>query len=263
MPRAIRDGVGLHYEARGTGHGEREPVAFVGDAGYGAWQWSFQSRVAGPHETVVYDHRGTGQSDAPAGPYDVATLAADLDAVLADAGVDGAHLVGAGLGGAVALAHAHGHDRARSLALFGTAPTGEAVDGGALRNLHAPPGDGAACRASLEGALSPAFRDANPDLVDRVCAWRAEDDADAAAFEAQAAAWLDFAGIPLYEVTVPALVFRGVEDPVVPEEDSRALAADLPRGEFLPVEGRHLAHVESARAVTDRLLDFFDATRDA
>jgi 3-oxoadipate enol-lactonase len=257
MPRAVRDGVGLRYEVRGAGHGDRNPVAFVGDAGYGAWQWSFQDRVAGPHETVVSDHRGTGRSDAPAGPYDVATLAADLEAVLADAGLAGAHLVGAGLGGAVALAHAHEYDRARRLALFGTAPTGEAVDADALRALHAPPGDEDACRASLEGALSPGFREANPDVVDRICAWRAEDDADAAAFEAQAAAWLDFEGVPLYEVTAPALVLRGVEDPVVPEAAARELAADLPRGEFLAVEGRHLAHVESARAVTDQLLDFF------
>lgn len=258
MPRAVRDGVGLHYEARGAGHGDREPVVFVGDAGYGAWQWSFQDRVAGPHETVVYDHRGTGRSDAPAGPYDVATLAADLEAVLADAGLAGAHLVGVGLGGAVALAYAHEYDRARHLALFGTGPTGEAVDEAALRALHAPPGDEDACRSSLCGALSPAFLEANPGVVDRICGWRAGDDADAAAFEAQAAAWLDFAGVPLYEVTTPALVLRGVEDPVVAEAAARELAEGLPRGEFLAVEGRHLAHVESARAVTDRLLDFFE-----
>ncbi|MEF8908032.1 MAG: alpha/beta hydrolase [Haloarculaceae archaeon] len=258
MPRAVRDGVDIHYEVRGAGHGDREPVAFVGDAGYGAWQWSFQDRVAGPHETVVYDHRGTGRSDAPAGPYDVTTLAADLEAVLADAGLAGVHLAGAGLGGAVALAYAHEYDRARHLALFGTGPTGEAVDEAALRALHAPPGDEHACRASLEGALSPAFREANPAVVDRICGWRADDDADAAAFEAQATAWLDFEGVPLYEVTAPALVFGGVGDPVVAEAAARELAEDLPRGEFLAVEGRHLAHVESARAVTDRLLDFFE-----
>lgn len=259
MPRAVRDGVGLHYEVRGAGHGDREPVAFVGDAGFGAWQWSFQDRLTGPHETVVFDHRGTGRSDAPAGPYDVATLAADLEAVLADAGVNVAHLVGAGLGGAVALASAHEYDRARSLALFGTAPTGEAVDAGALRDLHAQPGDERACRTSLEGALSLAFREANPDVVDRLCEWRVDDDADREEFEAQVAAWLDFEGVPLYEVTAPALVFRGVDDPVIAEAAARELAEELPRGEFLAVEGRHLAHVESARAVTDRLLEFFEA----
>ena len=258
MPRTVRDTVELYYERRGEGRQDDRTVVFVGDAGYGAWQWSFQDRLAGPHETLVYDHRGTGRSAAPDGSCDVGTLAADLEAVLVEAGVDAAQLVGAGLGGAVALAHAHEHDRARRLALFGTAPTGEPVDEAALRGLHAPPGDDDACRASLSGALSPAFREANPEVVDRVCEWRADDDAGAAAFEAQAAAWLDFAGVPLYEVTEPALVFRGVEDPVVPEADSQALADGLPRGEFVPVEGRHLAHVESALAVTDRLLDFFE-----
>jgi len=249
-----RDGVTLRYGTAGAG----ETVAFLGTAGYGAWQWSFQhGRVAGPYRALVVDRRGTGGSDRPAGPYDVATLAADLEAVLADAGADRAHLVGAGLGGAVALRYAHGYGRARSLALFGTGRTGEAVDPAALAALFAPPeaGDGR-CRESLAGALSPAYREHNPDVVERVCDWRAGDDADRQGFEAQAAAWREFAGVPLYEVTVPALVCHGVDDPVVPADAGRDLAADLPRGEFVAVEGRHLAFVESARAVTDRLLDF-------
>ena len=255
MPTASRDGVALHYETDGSG----ECIAFVGDVGYGAWTWSVQSpAVAGPRETLVWDLRGTGHSDAPPGPYSVDALAADLEAVLADAEVASAHLVGAGLGGAVALRYARNYGRARSLALLSTAASGDAVEEGALRDLHPEDRTDAARRESLAGAFTADFLAANPDLVDQVVSWRAEDDADPAAVDAQVAAWRDFEAGPLHEVTLPALVGNGTGDPVVPRAAGERLAVGLPRGEFEAIEGRHLAFVESGRAVNDRLVEFFD-----
>jgi len=248
-------GCSLYYEADGDG----EPVAFVGDVGWGAWQWSAQhGGVAGPRKAIVWDLRGTGRSAAPPGPYDVDRLAADLEAVLGAAGADRAHLVGAGLGGMVALRYAREFGRARSLALFGTAATGEAVDAAALRALHPAERTPAALRASLAGALTEAFRDAHPDLVERLLEWREREDAPPAALEAQIAAMLAFEAGPRHEVGLPALVCHGDADPVVPPAAGEALAEDLPRGEYVPVAGRHLAHLEAGPAVTDRLLGFFD-----
>jgi len=261
MPTATNGGVDLYYETAGNDDTEDEPVVFVNTAGYGAWLWSWQyRRVAGPRTALVYDHRGTGRSDVPPGPYDVDTLVADLDAVLSAHGARRADLVGAGLGGAVALRYAHEHGRVRSLTLFGTAPRGDDVDGAALAALSAPAAtaDARAYRESLSGALSPPFREAASETVERICAWRREEDADPAAFEAQTAAWRTFESGPLYEMTVPALVFHGVDDPVVPAAAGEALAEGLPRGTFVPVEGRHLVFVEQSSAVTDRLLAFLD-----
>jgi len=259
MPTVTREGVALYYETDGAG----ETVAFVPDAGYGAWLWGWQhGAVAGPHEALVWDLRGTGRSDAPPGPYDVDALAADFEAVLADAGVRRVHVVGAGLGGMVALRHAREYDRARTLILLGTANSGDEVDGAALRALHPSTDDGSALRESLDGALSPAVREARPDLLERIRAWRADEDAGPEAIEAQVAAAVAFEAGPLYELTLPVLVCHGIDDPVVPSEAGQRLAGDLPRGEFEPVEGRHLCFVEHARAVTDRLLAYLDEHAD-
>jgi len=256
VPTATRaDGVTLYYELAGEG----ETVAFVGEAGYGAWQWGWQhARVAGPYRALVWDLRGTGRSTAPSGPYDVEALADDFDAVLRASDSSRAHLVGCGLGGMVALEYARQYDRAETLTLLGTAPDGDDVDEDALRELYAPPDDETRFRTSLEGAFSDRFRADRPDVVDRICAWRADEDAPPAAFAAQVAATCDFESEPLYEVTSPALVCHGLADPVVAPEVGRELAADLPRGTFETIEGRHLCHVEHSRAVTDRLLDFLD-----
>jgi 3-oxoadipate enol-lactonase len=256
------DGVELFSQSAGDG----ECVAFVGECGFGAWQWAWQyDALAGPHETLAWDLRGTGRSDMPEGSYDVDRLTADFEAVLADNAVRRVHVVGAGLGGMIALRYAREYGRAASLSLFGTAPDGDSVDIPALRALFPDPfevtGDNAraAFRDSLDGAFSQAFLDS--DACERVIEWRREEDSLGGGLDAQIAAIDSFEAGPLYELAVPTLVFHGVDDPVVDPAVGRGLADDLPRGEFEAVEGRRLAHVEHARAVTDRLDGFVDEHR--
>jgi pimeloyl-ACP methyl ester carboxylesterase len=250
MPTATNRGLDLRYKTAGEG----PTVVFVNDVGYGAWLWGWHHDALASCERVVWDLRGTGESDTPQGPYDVETLAGDLEAVLSAHGVANAHLVGAGLGGMVALQYAHEYKRARTLTLYNTAASGDAVDAGALDALALDNGP----TQSLAGAFSPRFREQATDIVDRITEWREAEDATGDAFAAQAAAMTDFAAPPLYEVTLPTEVYYGVEDPVVPSEAAESLAADLPRGEATAVEGRHLSFVEHATAVTDRLAAFLD-----
>jgi pimeloyl-ACP methyl ester carboxylesterase len=91
--------------------------------------------------------------------------------------------------------------------------------------------------------------------------WRAEEDADRDAWEAQAAAVGRFdVSDALYELTTPTLVVHGTDDVVWPFERGSELADELPRGGFFPVEGAgHLAHVEASKVVNDELLRFLDA----
>jgi len=258
MALVTNRGVDLHYEtAGGDASGEQSTVAFVNPAGYGAWVWGWQhAALTGPYETLVWDLPGTGDSGLAAG-LSVARLVGDFEAVLADHGVANAHVVGAGLGGMVALEHARRYDRIDSLALFGTTADGSRVDADALDSLFAPRDDPPGLRNSLGNAFAADLAD-YPDVVADIAGWRADEDADREGFEAQAAAMGDYEPDPLYEVAVPARVFHGVEDAVVPTDAGRDLAADLPRGEFLAVEGGHLCFVEESAAVNDALVGFFD-----
>ncbi|WP_436925889.1 alpha/beta fold hydrolase [Halosimplex amylolyticum] len=265
MAVVTNGGVDLYYEAKGEPNPvdeverEAETVAFVNPAGYGAWVWGWQhAALAEGFETVVWDLRGTGRSDAPEGPYSVETLADDLEAVLADHGVRDAHVVGAGLGGMVALEYADRYGRAATLTLFGTAASGDRVDADALDSLFAPRDDPDALRASLRNAFA-ADLDAYEDVANEIVGWRREEDADRAGFEAQTAAMCAFdRSDSLYEITTPARVYHGVDDAVVPLDAGRDLADGLPRGEFTAVEGGHLCFVEESAAVNDALLGAFD-----
>ncbi|MEF8856026.1 MAG: alpha/beta hydrolase [Haloplanus sp.] len=254
MPTASNGAVSCYYETDGEG----ETVVFLGDVGYGAWQWGWQhAGLTGPFETLVTDLRGAGRSDAPPGPYAVDDFVADVQAVLDDHGERTVHVVGAGLGGMVALELARVSTRPESLGLLGTAPVGADLT---LDPLFGSPSNPDELESSLAAALSRDFLDAHPDVVSRIIDWRAAEDATREAWEAQAAAVEAFdISDRLFEVDCPALVLHGRDDAVWPVEYGRRLAEQLPRGEFVPLDGGHLVGIERSREVNDRLFGFFES----
>lgn len=259
MPVANNDGVALYYETDGTG----ETVTFVGDVGFGAWQWAWQApAVAGPYETLVWDLRGTGRSDSPHGPYSMDDLVTDLETVLKDSATRRTHLVGAGLGGMVALHYAQQYSRAMTLTLFNTAANGSAIDRTTLENFYPTERTEEAIRSSLAGAFSEEFRETQPETLDQICEWRLDEDAPPAVTEKQVDTLCSSELGPLYEITLPTLVCHGVADPVVDITDGRTLAETLPRGTFEAVEGKRLCFIEHSRPVTDRLFAFLDEQTD-
>ncbi|ELY59524.1 alpha/beta hydrolase fold protein [Natronococcus amylolyticus DSM 10524] len=262
MSTVSNDGVSLYYRREGENGDKGEPVVFVPEAGLGGWSWGWQhAALTGPSETVVWDLRGTGRSDAPSGPYSMRTLVDDLETILAAVDARNAHLVGAGLGGAVALAAARESTRIATLSLLGTAARGEAFG---LEPLLASPDDRAALRTSLESALSAEFRESQSEVVDGIVDWRVDGDATSEGWEAQLAALEGFdARDWLVEVTQPTCVLHGTADELVSPEASRELASGLPRGEFVPLEGAgHLVGIERSRTVNDWLLGFLEERSD-
>lgn len=259
----------VHYLHAAAAHDPVGTVAFVSDAGVGPWFWGWQQPVlAQRFDTVVWDLPGTGDStladryavpdgDPASATLSVEALADALEMVLSATATARVHLVGVGLGGMVALAHARQYDRTRRLALVGTAKRGDRVDDAALAAAFLPAGaDREDCGAALRPLVSDGFVAENQSMIEQVCGWRASEDAGRAAWAAHAGAMLDFESGPLYELTLPTAVFHGQADPIVPASAGEALAEDLPRGEFVPCEGRHLPTIEHARAVSDRIEGF-------
>lgn len=88
--------------------------------------WSAVARdLVADHRVVVVDLRGTGGSDAPATGYDKHAMAADVRAVLDDADVERAHVVGHDLGAMVAYAFARRYgDAALTLTMMESGAAG-------------------------------------------------------------------------------------------------------------------------------------------
>lgn len=251
MPTVSTDGTTLRYAVSGSK--SRPAIAFVPDVGFGPWVWGWQEpALRGPYRTVVYANRGTNGSETSR-PYTADRFAADLEAVLSDAGIRRVHLVGAGLGGMVALRHARDYGRVRSLTLFGATVSGDRIDGDALANLH--PSNPRAFEPSLSGAFTERFL-SESGLEDQIVAWRRAEDAIGDAVSGHRCAALEFDAGALYELSTPTLVCHGIEDPVVPIAAGAELAEALPRGRFDPVEGKRCCYIEHAGAVTDAIDGF-------
>ncbi|RBI62264.1 alpha/beta hydrolase [halophilic archaeon] len=280
MPYADNDGVSLYYETDGPS--EADTVVLVEGLGYGRWMWRWQrDRLAERYRVVVWDNRGTGDSDAPPsdarraaergsespdGAYAIAEMAGDLDAVLDAAGVDSAHVVGASMGGMIAQRYAIDYDRADSLGLLCTSPGGDDAvptpPETRERMFDAPEeyDERETVRYKMAPAMTDEFAERNDDLLADIVDWRLASDADEDAREAQAAGVAAFdAGDRLGDIEVPALVAHGTADRVLPFENAELLDERLPRSELEPFEGgSHLFFIEQADAVNERLLAFLD-----
>ncbi|HET6809932.1 MAG TPA: alpha/beta hydrolase [Acidimicrobiales bacterium] len=102
--RVDSGGVGIHYEVSGEG---RPVVLLHGFPDSGRlWRNQVPALVDAGFKVIVPDQRGYGESDKPAEveAYNILFLAGDVGAVLADAGVTRAHVIGHDWGAAVAWA---------------------------------------------------------------------------------------------------------------------------------------------------------------
>jgi pimeloyl-ACP methyl ester carboxylesterase len=94
------DGTSIAWSRFGSG----DPVVLVHGITESAASFDpVTRRLADTHEVITLDLRGHGESSA-ASTYDLGSMASDVGAVIAAAGVDRPHLVGHSLGGAVVTA---------------------------------------------------------------------------------------------------------------------------------------------------------------
>ncbi|WP_254762537.1 alpha/beta fold hydrolase [Natrinema marinum] len=286
MPQATRDGVSIYYE-REEGAGDRTaPVVFVQGLGFGRWMWRWQREAVAPeYEVVAPDNRGTGRSDVGLPPlvprlpgtlralvilklagYSIGGLAADLEAVLDDAGIYDAHIVGASMGGMIAQRYALEYNRTKSLTLLCTShggPDAAPVPDETQEHMFDTP-DGASERETLRHRMRPAFNDRftnrNPHLMDQILEWRLEQDAGDPAREAQATAVQNFdVSDRLDGLRVPTLILHGTNDRVVPVTNARLLEEKIADSRLELVDGgSHLFFIEDDDAVNEQLLAFLE-----
>ena len=253
------EGVRLHYER----HGEAgEPLLLVMGLGSPLELWEFQTPVfARSHRVCVYDNRGVGRSDKPAGPYDVRTLARDAVAVLDACGFARAHVVGLSMGGMIAQELAIRHpDRVGALVLAAT---------------YAKPDDNVKATASTS-AFDPKTIEPkqifkmmmslvlSAEFIAREREWlratreRILPHVSVEGFIAQMAATMSHdATEELHRIAAPTLVMKPAADMLIPPRASDFLAQAVPGAQLVTFDhGSHGFNVEQADKFNRAVLDF-------
>jgi len=250
------DGAQLHVEARGEG------PAVVLVPGLWSHPAVFQrllDDLAADHRVITYDPRASGKSTGT-GPYDLATDAADLAAVVAAEGAP-ATLIGAGPGANVSL-HAA---RARpELVHAVVCPTGSPVN-----RVAAEEGDGFAGSSSVmellvemsqrdyRGMLRNIITSTNPQLDEAGVRDRLaliEDYTPRTALLARSQAWLDDDPVAICRAAGDRLwILQHATDQWAPANVTSATRALLPDAHLVELEDGPVSRPDLTAAVVRRV----------
>jgi 3-oxoadipate enol-lactonase len=259
----------IAYELRGRRYGRRPWLVLIQGMGFDRSGWQpVLRKLRRRFRIVLVDNRGTGCSDGPDGPFRVADMAGDIVAVLDDAGIHRAHVLGASLGGMVAQDLAAGHpDRVADLVLVSTTPgwpLAYPMPAASVRLIavtgRLPREE--ALRRHAENALSPRSLQRRPELAGRLVELQRSRSAGPRVWSAQAAAGARYAGPPRRApIRARALVLYGEADAVVDPRNGRLLARRIPGARLVTFpELGHLLWWEDpdgfAAAVTSFLRDY-------
>jgi pimeloyl-ACP methyl ester carboxylesterase len=261
MPVTRHHGVRIAYEVVDAAGPAAPDLVLVHGLGYARWGWE---PVVGPlaekYRLVLIDNRGIGRSDTPPGPYDTATMAGDVLAVLDDMGTERVHLMGTSLGGMIAQQVAlMAPERIAQLVLVCTTPGGDIaypLPRPTLELIARMPYLPAeeALRVAVSNALSHRTVAERPAVAERILAHRRNSPQDVDGWSAQAAAGTGHAlGRGVRAISRPTLVLHGDEDQVVDVRNAGVLAEQIPdcRVVVLPGLGHLLFWDDPARFVAE------------
>ena len=266
MPTLRTNGINLAYEAFG---GSGEPLVLISGLGYDRWQWHKMTPGLAEHfRVIVFDNRGVGQTDKPAGPYSAQMLADDTASLIEMLGYQRAHVMGHSMGGYIAQALALSHPaKIDKLILASTnfgGPHHIPVTPEAMKVLTDVSSDAVTrFKNGLVVSTAPGFAEKNPEMIDAWLAWRVQNPIDPTAYQAQLAigmALFDekacFEG-KLKDVTAPTLILFGAHDKVVPPGNAELLAREIPHStiEILPDAG-HFFPIETPDAANAAIIKF-------
>ena len=240
--RVARHGaVAIAYDVRGQG----PPLVLIQGLGVGRWGWEpVVDRLARQFRVITIDNRGIGASDAPVGSYSTRAMAGDVVAVLDDAGVESASVVGTSLGGMVAQELALTHpERVERLVLVATIPGGRLTAPMPLKTAYlltwAPlMRSEQRLRGFVEHNLGPETLRRRAKVVRRLMALKRAHPQPEPAWRAQATAGVLFDPLGRQRrITQPTLILQGTADQVVNPVNAELLADLIPDTCLRYVEG--------------------------
>ncbi len=257
----------LNWTRQGQG-----PVVVLSHAlGCDIGMWDGVAALLANHSTVLrYDHRGHGQSEAPAGPYTIEMFADDAADLIRAQAKGPVHFVGLSLGGMTAQALAVRHPGlVQSITIANAAAwyddAARAMWQARVDTVLAK-GVAAIADGAMQRWFTPGFRaDETGGGAKEVATLRARlEQCDAAAYAAScgAVAAIDFRSSNS-RIACPALVIGGTLDEATPVAMSQAIANSITGAQLRTIDAAHLSAVEQPEAFVRLLQPFLDGTKQA
>jgi len=260
----------IAYEVRGLAAPRRPVLLLIQGLGFDRAGWGPAAGLLRHRfRLVLVDNRGSGRS-AGEGSFSVADMAEDALAVLDDAGVGAAHVLGASLGGMIAQELAVRHpERVDRLILACTTPGWPFAYPMPMPSVRLIAATGRltpdeALRRHVENALSASAVADRPELIQRIIdSQPLVPDRDAGGWQAQAAAGGRYAGsLRQRRIRARTLILHGTADRVVDPRNARLLASRIDDADLVTFPGLgHLFFWEDPGAFASAVTAFLRSPR--
>jgi pimeloyl-ACP methyl ester carboxylesterase len=267
----VLNGMRLHYLDWGTSG--RRPILFLHGGALNAHTWDLIClALRADYHCLALDLRGHGNSEwSPVSDYRLDAYRADIEALVGELGLDQLVLVGMSLGGMVSMAYAgRNADKLAALVLVDVGP--ETRDAGRQR--------------IADFVAGPAEHDSIEDFVERAVAFNPLRRRELLRRSLQHnlrrtphGTWIWKYDRRLYspmmteerqrrraelwpeilKISCATLVVRGSESEVFLDEDAEKVAAILPRGSWVKIEGAgHTVQGDQPKALVEAIRHFLE-----
>jgi 3-oxoadipate enol-lactonase len=239
-------------EAYFVDEGRGDPIVFLHAFPLDGSMWNAErAELAKSHRVIVPDLRGFGRSGQAPPPVSLDEHADDVARMLDSLGVERATVVGLSMGGYVALALARRHpQRLSRLILADTRSQPDSAEGRRARDENIALVDREGVAALVERLLPKLLSaNASPAVVAQIRALGSRQ--TAVGLKSALAAMRDRPDATplLASIAVPTTVIVGELDAISAPAEARAMAAALPAGQLVVIDGAgHLANLESPTA---------------
>lgn len=226
--QATINGVTMNYQVEGAANATAVVLHHPLATNLTIWN-ELTAALVPTYRVVRFDARGHGLSEAPKGPYDFATLSADVVALMDHLKIERAHFLGLSMGGMVG--QYLGLDHARRFASLQLVSTSSRIPPEA-RQLWIDRVT-VAREQGMTSQVAPAMprwlterNRANPALVARMTRFLETTPLEGYAGWCQAIEKLDVTA-RLKNITLPTQVIVGAEDPATPPAAAQAIHREI------------------------------------
>ncbi len=255
MPLLERPDAQIWWESRGTG----SPLLVLqglGDPSDATWR--LMPALTARHTVLLVDNRAVGRSSIPHRDFTIDDMARDAAAVVEQAGLGPAHVIGFSMGGLIAQELALRHpELVRSLTLACTSPGGRDATPMSRRVAHIfndPHTLTSPARAAVMYAAATSAMAIHADAHMRLSRPTTH-----LGYAKQLLAVARYGGClrRLHHLSCPTLIVHGTKDLIVPVHNADLLHARVPHAQICKVRGAgHMLTTDATDELLNRLLTF-------
>lgn len=259
MAFAENNGTKIFWTQQGAG----EPLLLIMGLGSPHKEWRrIAPLLAEKYRVIMFDNRGVGETTFGDEPFTISLMATDAKAVLSAANVESAHVLGMSMGGMIAQEFAlEFPEMVRSLILTVTFCGGLEAVHPKPEVLFALQGRGIATPEDAFWAMAPFIYDESTprEMLEEDLASREGKFTAPANFMRQLQAILTWKGThsKLSNINAPTLVIGGKNDQLIPCENSKIIADQIPNSKLVELENSsHIYTTDQTEKSVEAILGF-------